>query len=166
MTNPSDRPGTPGEAQSDALAGWFSGWADAWRIQAGLGLPQAPERSAPSFCDAVLSVPAQACWIGLTAWLRYLGAVAEAFALYEASLMQAALGPTYEVRGTAPSEGRVLVDEMRTLLRRVGEAASLEARRARYELEQVGESIARAAAADEGASIPHGQQVRRHEVKA
>ena len=80
--------------------------------------------------------------------------------------MLAALDPTHEGRGTSLSESRVLVDETRTLLRRVGDAATLEARRAQYELEQIGELIARAAAASEGASLPPNQHVRRHEVKA
>ena len=47
----------------------------------------------------------------------------------------------------------------------MGEAASLEARRAQFELEKVGELVARAAAAAEGGADPQAP-VRRHEVKA
>jgi hypothetical protein len=118
-------------------------------------------------CDLLGSLfsswEAQACWIGLTAWLRYSGAVFEAFARYEANLIQAELDRADEGRGTSPTAGRVLVDEARAFLRRVGDAATLEARRAQHELEQIGESIAQAAAAGDGTSLDH---VRRHEIKA
>jgi hypothetical protein len=146
--------------QSDLLGCLFSSCADAWRI--GLGVSEMPA-GVDVFGDGVLSAPAQACWIGFTAWLRYSGAVAEAFARYEASLIQAELDRADEGRGTSPSAGRVLVDEARAFLRRVGDAATLEARRAQHELEQIGESIAQAAAAGDGTSLDH---VRRHEIKA
>ncbi len=166
MTNLSDRSFMPGERQSDLLVALLRSWADAWRVGQGLSSPAEAERSAASFHDGVLSAPAQACWVGFTAWLRYSSAVAEAFARYEASLMQAALDRAHEGRGSSPSESRVLVDETRALLRRIGEAATLEARRAQFELEQIGESIARNAAAGEGPSLHPNQHVRRHEVKA
>jgi|SRR6516165_270116 hypothetical protein len=145
--------------QSDLLGSLFSSWADAWRI--GLGVSEMP--AGVDVFGAVLSAPAQACWIGFTAWLRYSGAVAEAFARYEASLIQAELDRADEGRGTSPSAGRVLVDETRAFLRRVGDAATLEARRAQHELEQIGELIAQAAAVGDGTSLDH---VRRHEIKA
>ncbi len=166
MTNLSDRRGVPGQRQSDLPAGRFSGWAGAWRIALSLGSPAEPEQSSASFGDAVLSAPALAYRIGFTAWLRYSDAVAEAFVRYEASLMQAAHNPAQEGRGTSTSENRVLVDETRAFLRRVGDAATLEARRAQYELEKVGESIAQTAAAGDGPSLHPNQHVRRHEVKA
>jgi hypothetical protein len=164
MTNPSDRPGAPGEAQSDVLASWFSDWADAWRIREGVGAPETREFAA-SARDAVFNASAQAWWIGATAWLRYSSAVAEALVRYEAGL--AGLGPDLAREGfaTSPSNTRVLVDETRTLLRRVGDAASREARRAQHELEKVGEAIACAAAADERGTFPHDPHARRHEVK-
>jgi hypothetical protein len=162
--NPSDRPGAPGEAQSDILAGWFSDWADAWRIREGVGAPGTREFAA-SARDAVFNAQAQAWWIGMTAWLRYSSAVAEALVRYEAGL--AGLTPDLAQEGFAasPSNTRVLVDETRTLLRRVGDAASREARRAQYELEQVGEAIACAAAAGESGSFTGNPPARRHEVK-
>lgn len=166
MTNLNDGPVVPGQRQSDLLAGLFSSWADAWRVGLGSGSPAVPEWSAASFGDGVLSVPAQACWIGFTAWLRYSGAVAEAFTRYEANLMQAALNRAHEGRGSSPSKSRVLVDVTRAFLRRIGDAATLEARRAQYELEQIGESIAQTTAAGEGPSLHPNQRVRRHEVKA
>ncbi len=70
-----------------------------------------------------------------------------------------------EGSGASLSESRLLVDETRALLRRVGDAATLEARRAQDELEKVGEWIARAVAAVEGAPLHPDQRVRRHEVK-
>jgi hypothetical protein len=165
MTNPSDRPGAPGETQSDVLASWFSDWADAWRIREGMGALEMREFAAP-LRDAVFGVPAQACWIGLTAWLRYSSAVAEALVRYEAGLARLAPDLAREGLGASASDTRVLVDETRTLLRRVGDAASQEARRAQYELEKVGEAIACAAAAGERGSFPHSPHARRHEVKA
>lgn len=132
----------------------------------GPGSPAEPEDSAAPFGDGVPSIPEQACWIGFTAWLRYSGAVADSFLRYEASLKQSALDRAHEGREISPSENRVLVDETRAFLRRIGDAASLEARRAQYELEQIGESIARAAAAGDCASLHPNQHVRRHKVKA
>jgi hypothetical protein len=164
MTNPSDRPGAPGEAQSDILASWFSDWADAWRIREGVGAPETREFAA-SARDAVFSAQAQAWWIGLTAWLRYSSAVTEALVRYEAGLARSASHLAHEGFATSPSDTRVLVDEMRTLLRRLGDAASQEARRAQHELEKVGEAIACAAAAGEHGSFPHNPHARRHEVK-
>jgi hypothetical protein len=116
--------------------------------------------------DVVFSVPAHACWIGWTAWLRYSGAVAEALVRYEAGLAQLAPALAYEGLEASPNDIRVLVDETRTLLRRVGDAGSQEARRAQYELEKIGEAIACAAAAGELGSFPHDPHARRHEVKA
>jgi hypothetical protein len=165
MTNLSDRPDVSGELQS-LLAGRFAGWAEAWRIALSLGSPAEPEQSSRSVGDAALSAPAEACRISFTAWLRYSDAVAEAFVRYEANLIQAALNPAQEGHGTSTAENRALVDETRAFLRRVGDAATLEARRAQYELEKVGESIARAAAAGDGASIDPNEHVRRHEAKA
>ena len=130
---------------------------------AGRGNRRVIPQSAAHIGNGVLSAPAQACWIGFTAWLRYSGAVVEAIVHYEAVLMQVALDRALESRSS--SESRVLVDETRTFLRCIGDAASLEARRAQYELAQIGESIARAVAAGEGASVHPAQHVRRHEVK-
>jgi hypothetical protein len=115
--------------------------------------------------DAVLNVPAQVCWIGLTGWLRYSSAVAEALVHYQTGLARLAPDPAREGLAASPSDTRVLVDETRTLLRRVGDAASQEARRAQCELEKVGEAIACAAAAGERGSFPHNPHARRHEVK-
>ncbi len=155
MTNPPDRSTMARAPQRDLLASLFSSWADVWT-----------RMPADAFGGGVLSAPAQACWIGFTAWLRYSGAVAEALARYEASLIQAGFDWAGEGRGTSPSERRVLVDETRAFLRRIGDAATLEARRTQYELEQIGESIAQAAAVSDGASLHPSQHVRRHEIKA
>ncbi len=163
MTNLLDRPTIPSVPHGDLLASLFGSWADVWRV--GLGVSGMPA-GLDAFGDGVLSAPVQACWIGFTAWLRYSGAVAEALARYQASLIQAGLDRAEEGRGTSPSESRVLVDETRAFLRRIGDAATLEARRAQYELEQIGESIAQAAAVSDGASLHPSQHVRRHEIKA
>ena len=162
MTFLRDQATMPGASQSDLLAGLVHSWADVWRL--GLGVSGMPA-GLNAFGDGVLSAPAQACWIGFTAWLRYSGAVAEALARYEAGLIQAGLDRTDEGRGTAPSGSRVLVDETRAFLRRIGDAAALEARRAQHELEQLGDSIAQTVAVGEGASLHPTQNVRRHEIK-
>jgi hypothetical protein len=164
MTNPSDRPGRPGEAPSDILASWFSDWADAWRIREGAGEAE-PREFAASVRNAVFSAQAQAWWIGAAAWLRYSSAVADALVRYEEGLARLRPDPAHEDSGTSSSDTRVLVDETRTLLRRVGDAASQEARRAQFELEKIGEAIARTAAAGERESFPHDPHARRHEVK-
>ena len=61
------------------------------------------------------------------------------------------------------SECRVLADGLRAFLREIGEAAAQEARRLQMELEQVGESIARAAGP--AGPSPHPDYRRRHRVK-
>jgi hypothetical protein len=155
-----DLPKEPTLPQSDLLGSLFSSWAEA--CAGALNTPS-PNASRPAGISETPSPILQACWIGFTAWLRYSGAVAEAFARYEASLIQAELDRADEGRGTSPSAGRVRVDEARAFLRRVGDAATLEVRRAQHELEQIGESIAQAAAAGDGTSLDH---VRRHEIKA
>src|SRR5271166_1862527 len=104
MTNLSDRTEVRAEPQSDPSGEWLRSWADAW----GTGLRSGPlaglEQSAASFNDALASVPAQACLIGFTAWLRYSGAVAEAFVRYETSLRRAMVELAQEGSGASLSE--------------------------------------------------------------
>jgi hypothetical protein len=126
--------------------------------------PAAPEEPAAGLPE-LIGVPMQACLIGFSAWARYSSAVVEALGRYEAGLAEAGFTADRD-GGLSPLRDRAFVDETRALLRRMGEAASLEARRAQLELEKVGESIARAAAAAEGGVDPEAPPVRRHEVKA
>ena len=165
MTNLRDRMEVRAEPQSDPVADWLRSWVDAWGTGLGSGRLAVLEQSTASFNDALASVPAQACLIGIEAWLRYSGAVAEAFVQYEMKLRQAMVEPAQEGSGVSLLESRLVVDEARALLRRVGDAATLEARRAQDELEKLGEWIACAAAAVECAPLHPDRRVRRHEVK-
>jgi hypothetical protein len=109
---------------------------------------------------------AQACMLAIGSTMRYLRALAELHARYQASLMQAVADRATGQAAASPAECRVLADELRAFLREVGDAATLEARRLQSELEQVGESIAHAA--DHATSSPQHQprpHRRPHQVK-
>lgn len=120
--------------------------------------PGEADLSLAALGGVAMAVPAQAILIGAMAWLRYSGAVVEAWARYQTDLGAA--------RGPSQTQSRALADDTRAFLRRIGEAASLEARRAQIELDQIGEQVAGAAAAAEGAFIDPDRRVRRHEAKA
>ena len=108
---------------------------------------------------------AQACMLAIGSTMRYLRALAELHARYQASLMQAVADRATGQAAASPAECRVLADELRAFLREVGDVATLEARRLQSELEQVGESIAHAA--DHATSPQHQQRPHRrpHQVK-
>lgn len=135
-----------------------SGWREKGESGAAGRKPGESERSLAVLSAIALAVPAQAMLIGAMAWFRYSGAVVEAWAHYQTDLGMA--------RGPSQPQGRALVDDTRAFLRRIGAAASLEARRAQIELDEVGERVAGAATAAEGASIDPDRRVRRHEAKA
>ncbi len=147
--------GDPPAARA-AAAGFFPLPSDA-------APPAAREEEAAALPETLFGAPIQACLIGFSAFARYSSAVADALGRYEAGLAEAGVTPG---RGLSALQDRAFVDETRALLRRMGEAASLEARRAQVELEKVGKSVARAAAAAEGGADPQAPYVRRHEVKA
>lgn len=158
MTKPNERAAadTPHE---DPMASGGAGWADVFPFPKGSGAPG----GTAGLTDALAGAPLKACWIGFSAWARYANATMEALNRYQAGLAAATLSTAPD--GASPLQGRALVDETRTLLRRMGEAASLEARRAEFELMKVGEAIAEAAAAEEEGGGPDAPYVRRHEVK-
>jgi hypothetical protein len=109
-------------------------------------------------------VLAQACMVAATSSLRYWSALAELVVRYEASIVQAASDHATGQSATSPAECRVLADELRAFLRGVGDAATREARRLQYELEQVSEAIAQAT--DQATPSPHPyEHQRRHEMK-
>lgn len=162
MTKSKKRAGASGPSRPDVPTAGASGAAGFPRPP-GSEPPAAPEEAA-AFPE-LFGVPMQACLIGFSAWARYSSAVVEALGRYEAGLAEAGFTPGRD-GGLSRLQDRAVVDETRALLRRMGEAASFEARRAQLELEKVGESIARAAAAAEGGADPEAPPVRRHEVKA
>jgi len=88
---------------------------------------------------------AQAWMVATASTLRYWRALADIHARHQGSLVQAMVDRVTNQAAASPAECRVLADELRTYLREIGDAASLEARRLQAALEQVGESIARAA---------------------
>jgi hypothetical protein len=107
-------------------------------------------------------------WMAATAstW-RYWRALADIHARHQGSLVQA-VGDRVTNQATASpaEECRVLADELRTYLREIGDAASLEARRLQAALEQVGESIARATdQASPRAHQPGLEYRRQHRAK-
>ena len=71
MTDLSDRPGAPGETQSDVLAGWFSGWADALEDPSRLGLACSAEQWRHLFGDGVFERPGAS----VLDWLHSLDAL-------------------------------------------------------------------------------------------
>jgi hypothetical protein len=87
---------------------------------------------------------AQAWMVATASTWRYWRALADIHARHQGSLTQAVIDRVTNQAAASPAECRVLADELRTYLREIGDAASLEARRLQAALEQVGESIARA----------------------
>ena len=85
----------------------------------------------------------QAWMVATASTLRYWRVIADIHARHQGSLMQAAIDRVTNRAAASPAECRVLADELRTYLREIGDAASLEARRLQAELELVGKSIAR-----------------------
>lgn len=122
---------------------------------------EASREAASQFGD-VSPAMAEAGMIAATSTLRYWRALAEICARHQSSLMQATLDRATDRSAASPTECRVLADELRAFLREIGEAATQEARRLQMELEQVGESIARAAAAEPPPDRGHR---RHHRVK-
>lgn len=95
---------------------------------------------------------------------RYWGALAELFIRYETSLLKAAADRAATQGTDSVSESRVLADDLRALLREIGDAAAREAQRLQHDLAKVGEEIAQAT--DRATPSPHpGHTQRRHEVK-
>ncbi|MBW4550633.1 MAG: hypothetical protein KME35_05915 [Aphanocapsa sp. GSE-SYN-MK-11-07L] len=109
-------------------------------------------------------VLAQACMATAISSLRYWSALAELVVQYEASLVKAASEHTTGQSAVSPAECRVLADELRAFLRGIGDAATREARRLQYELEQISEAIAQTTDQATLSPYPYEQQ-RRHEMK-
>jgi hypothetical protein len=109
---------------------------------------------------------AQAWMVATASTLRYWRAIADIHARHQGSLLQAAIDRVTNRAAASPAECRVLADELRTYLREIGDAASLEARRLQAELELVGESIARATdQASPQAHRPGLEYRRQHRAK-
>jgi hypothetical protein len=120
-------------------------------------------REAASQLGDLSPAMAEAGMIAVTSTLRYWRAMAEICARHQSSLMQAAMDRATDRSAASPAECRVLADELRGFLREIGDAATQEARRLQIELEQVGESIARATIQAE--PPPYPEHRRRHRVK-
>jgi hypothetical protein len=129
------------------------------------GVADAAQGAATQVADMTPAV-AQA-WIVATAstW-RYWRALADIHARHQGSLTQAVIDRVTNQAAASPAECRVLADKLRTYLREIGDAASLEARRLQAALEQVGESIARATdQASPQARRPGLEYRRQHRAK-
>ena len=123
---------------------------------------EASREAASQFGDLSPAM-AEAGMIATASTFRYWRAMAEICARHQSSLMQAAVDRATDRSAASPAECRVLADGLRAFLREIGETATQEARRLQMELEQVGESIARTAAATE--PPPHPGNRRRYRVK-
>jgi hypothetical protein len=109
---------------------------------------------------------AQAWMVATASTWRYWRALADIHARHQGSLTQAVVDRVTNQAAASPAECRVLADELRTYLREIGDAASLEARRLQAALEQVGESIARATdQASPQARQPGLEYRRQHRAK-
>ena len=123
---------------------------------------EASREAASQFGDLSPAM-AEAGMIAAASTLRYWRALTEICARHQSILMQATVDRATDRSAASPAECRVMADALRACLREIGEAATQEARRLQMELEQVGESIARAAAPTEPS--PHPEYRRRHRVK-
>ena len=109
---------------------------------------------------------AQAWMVATASTWRYWRVLADINARHQGTLMQAVADRFTNQAAASPAECRVLADELRTYLREIGDAASLEARRLQAALEQVGESIARATdQASPQAHQPGLEYRRQHRAK-
>jgi hypothetical protein len=109
---------------------------------------------------------AQAWMVSTASTWRYWRALADIHARHQGSLTQAVIDRVTNQAAASPAECRVLADELRTYLREIGDAASLEARRLQAALEQVGEATARATdQASPPAHRPGLEYRRQHRAK-
>jgi hypothetical protein len=107
---------------------------------------------------------AQAYIAGASSSLRYFGTLAELMIRYEANLMRAATDRATGRSAAPTSECRVVADDLRALLREIGDAVNREARRLEQDLGQVSEQIAQAT--DRATPSPQMDANRRwHEAK-
>lgn len=106
----------------------------------------------------------EACMVGTSSAIRCQIALAELVFRYGTSLAQAAADRATGRNVTAPSDCRVLADELRAFVRGIGDLATREARRLEYELERVGETIAQATDQATPPPSPY-QHRRRHQMK-
>jgi signal transduction histidine kinase len=149
------------------LAAMFAPWAELARAYAAV-LPGGAtrRRGAEAAREALGQVGdlspalAEAAMVAAISAFRYARALAEICARHQGSVIEAMLDRASGEAAGASADSRVLIDDLRACLREIGDAASLEARRLQIELEQVGESIARAATADEPPPAPHQRPCR------
>jgi hypothetical protein len=130
----------------------------------GSGLTVEAGQAALAQAADMLPALAEAYLAGAASAVRYWAKLAELLARSEASLVQAAADRATGQASVPAAECRILADELRALLREVGETAMQEARRLQHDLERAGESIAQAA--DRATPSPHPDHTpRRHEAK-
>jgi hypothetical protein len=149
------------------LAAMLAPWAELARAYGTVPPRGPPRRHAEEAAREALAqvadlspALAEAAMIAAISAFRYGRALAEICARHQGSVVQALLDRASGEAAGASAGGRALIDDLRACLREIGEAASLEARRLQVELEQVGESIARAATADEPPPAPHQRPCR------
>ena len=121
-----------------------------------------PEKQEFFLSQATVASPVltQAGMLATASAMRYWSSLAELIVRYQSVLVKEAA----TTATTTDSENRVHADELRALLRGVGDAATKESRRLQYELELLGEAVARAT--DQATPQQEITQARRwHEVK-
>ncbi len=142
-------------------------------MAARLGAPAADAVGARTGSEAAFSQVAdmspafaQAGLVTAACAVRYWYTISELLARYQSNLVRAATDRAIG-RAASPAECRVLVDELRALLRQVGDAAMHEARRLQQDLDLVCETIGQTAS-NPTRSPPTTQvpQRRLHRVKA
>jgi hypothetical protein len=89
----------------------------------------------------VASIAAQTYLIAAVSGFRYLRRVAETYGVHQSSILQSLLG-RLEVSGASDEERRVLIDEIRTYLRELGDVSLQEARIFQLELEKLATEVA------------------------
>jgi hypothetical protein len=116
--------------------------------------------------DDYLSTAMKVYFLTATAWLRYFAATADAAARFQTSMFNARANQTFASDPTLRNKDRVVLDETRAFLRRIGDAGTAEAHRIEYGLEQIGEALAQAATANVEMPLDASDRnVRRYEVK-
>jgi len=166
----------PGDAPSDPMSSFLGALTDVWgkglsvwhaldpktegaasfgAIFPGAGPGTSTGASPAGVSQAADMSPAiaQAGLVAAASTVRYWRALAELHGRYRSSLMHAVADRGTGQAGVSPEDCRVLADELRAFLRKVGDAAMQEARRLQHELEAVSESIAQVA--DQVTPSPH-----------
>ena len=157
------------------LETWSTG-LNAWQ-EAVLGGPESPN-NVWSDCaervrhDAYSSQAAdlypallQAGMVSTASSLRYWNALLSLMLRYDANVLQILSSHFTDNTGTTHQVDRVVADQLRALLREIGDTASKESRILQRDLEKVSELIAQITDQHSTNTCHDNQNVRRHEAK-